>query len=190
MSDYLKVFKLLTREMNGAVSGAMSERGLDYSMNYGVSLVTIKSIAKQFFPNHDLAQDLFRQEVREMKLAAIYVEDPKCVTVESANKWSEKWENVEIAQLTAVELFAKSDVALEIAKQWFGGENQLKHLAACYIVGKIAQNLESRSIQEFVNPKNNAYALREIYKAHASLRQNILEFADQVPDLKWQLDYI
>lgn len=190
MSKYIEVFKRLKREMNGAVSDAMDERGLEYGLNYGVSLSTIKNIAQQFGPDHNLAQDLYRQEVREMKIAAIYIEDPKMVTIEQANLWSEKWENIEIAQLCAMELLCKSDVAETISKQWFECENQLKHIAACYIVGKLAIKSSCDFLEKFITITNNAYSLREIYKNHTSLRTKIDAIADQVYDLKWQIDYL
>ena len=76
MTTYIDVFVRLTRQMNGAVSQTMRElggdQGMKYKMNYGVSLPTIKDIALEYYPNHALAEDLWRQEVREMQLAAVY----------------------------------------------------------------------------------------------------------------------
>lgn len=190
MSRYLEVFGLLKRQMNGAVSGAMAEHGLKYSMNYGVSLPTIKSIAQPFAFDHELAADLYRQEIREMKIAAIYIENPNMVTLEQAEKWSEKWETAEIAQLCAMELFWKSTDALKIASDWFDDPNQLKHLAACHIIGKIAPVVDQNTLEPFITETNNAFALREIYKSHPDQRPKIKQLADQVDDLAWQLDYI
>lgn len=190
MSRYLEIFGLLKRQMNGAVSGAMTEHGLKYAMNYGVSLPTIKSIALPFALDHELAADLYRQEIREMKIAAIYIDDPDQVTLEQAEKWSEWWETTEIAQICAMELFWKSPDAIKIVSAWFDNHNQLKHLAACHIIGKIAPFVDHNTLKPFVTETNNAFALREIYKAHPELRSKIRLLADQIDDLSWQIEYI
>ena len=48
MDDTVLMIRLLKRlkvEMNGAVTGAMQERGIVYPLNYGVSVPTIRGIA-------------------------------------------------------------------------------------------------------------------------------------------------
>lgn len=207
MSRYLEVMTLLRRQMNGAVSGAMSDRGIDYSMNYGVSLPTIKDIAKKFVNDHDLATDLYRQQVREMRLAAIYIEDASRVNLVQADAWSAVWESVEIAQVCAMELLWRSPKAYEIAAKWFEVDaaklditkansavadsvRGLRHLAACHIIGKIADSRKADEFRRFVTVSNNAFGLRELYRAHEDLRENIKAISNEVFDLSWQLEEI
>ena len=55
MDDTTKMVALLRRlktEMNGAVVGAMQERGVDYPLSYGVSVATIREIAADYAPDH------------------------------------------------------------------------------------------------------------------------------------------
>ena len=50
MNDTALMIRLLGRlkkEMNGAVAEAMQRRGLNYPLNYGVSVPTIRSIARE-----------------------------------------------------------------------------------------------------------------------------------------------
>ena len=77
----LQLLKRLKVEMNGAVTGAMQERGIVYPLNYGVSVPTIRDIAKEYCANHSLALLLYQQQLRELKLAALFVDDPASVTV-------------------------------------------------------------------------------------------------------------
>ena len=53
MDDAALMIRLLKRlkvEMNGAVTGAMQERGIVYPLNYGVSVPTIRGIAREYGP--------------------------------------------------------------------------------------------------------------------------------------------
>ena len=73
MDDTALMIRLLKRlkvEMNGAVTGAMQERGIVYPLNYGVSVPTIRGIARKYGPSHSLALLLYRQQVRELKLCS------------------------------------------------------------------------------------------------------------------------
>lgn len=66
MDDTALMIRLLKRlkvEMNGAVTGAMQERGIVYPLNYGVSVPTIRGIAREYGPSHSLALLLYRQQV-------------------------------------------------------------------------------------------------------------------------------
>lgn len=190
MSLYINIFKRLRVQMNGAVSQSMREGGIAYGMNYGVSLPTIKSIAREYYPDHSLAADLWRQEVREMRLAAIYVEDPAAVTVEQAELWSGGFLTTEIAQIAAMELLWRGPCATEIATTWFCSDNELQHLAACHIVGKLSDSLSAEQLRSFICTEGNAYMLREIYRAQPSLRPAIDSIKGSVNDLSWQIEYI
>lgn len=192
MSNYIEVFVRLTRQMNGAVSQTMREmggdKGMKYKMNYGVSLPTIKDIALEYYPNHTLAQDLWRQEVREMQLAAVYIDEPEKITIEQIDKHSQKWEHVEIGQVAAMNLLWKTPIALDIAKKWFNSQNRAQHIASCHIIGKIAANTQSTDLLVFISPEANAYAMREVYKHHENLRAQIKSIARKIEDLEWQLE--
>lgn len=65
----------LRREMNGAVADAMHYYGKRYGLNYGVSLPTIRTIASEQPTNNSLALYLYKQDVRELRLAALHIAD-------------------------------------------------------------------------------------------------------------------
>lgn len=190
MVSYRDVFRRLKVEMNGAVSQSMREGGVNYGMNYGVSLTTIKSIAKEYFPNHALAADLWRQEVRELKLAAIFIEDPASVTAQQMQSWGNDFSTNEIAQVSAMNLWWQCQCALAVCKEWFAGDCTLRHLAACHTIGRMAANLTINDAKYFINSKANAYILREIYRHHPTLQPDIRQISTNIVDLEWQLDEI
>ena len=72
IKEQLKDIKTQLRlSMNGAVSQSMREKGLVYKLNFGVELPRIKMIAEGYEKNHDLAQALWKEEIRECKILAV-----------------------------------------------------------------------------------------------------------------------
>ncbi len=115
MAELLRELRV---EMNGAVVGAMEDRGLIYPLNYGVSLPTIRSIVKKYAPNHKLAKLLYQQQIRELQLAAIYVADPDSITVENSSFWEKGVVNNEIAESIGAVLIGSSVNCQEVADLW------------------------------------------------------------------------
>lgn len=98
--------------MNGAVVDAMRSRGLDYPLSYGVSVPTIREIAKAYAPAHAFALFLFRQQVRELKLAAAFIDDPSEVTAAQMREWADgltipSWSNRSLAPCSAMRLMLR-----------------------------------------------------------------------------------
>lgn len=66
----------LRRERNGAVADAMRLVGAPYGLNYGVSLPTLRRLARAEKPDYAFAKFLSLQDVRELRLAAYHIADP------------------------------------------------------------------------------------------------------------------
>ena len=129
MDDTTKMVALLRRlkkEMNGAVVGAMQDRGVDYPLSFGVSVATIRDIAAAYAPDHSLAQLLFRQQVRELKLAAAFVDDPALVTPEQMAAWADGFDCAEIVEQTVWALFRHVENPAETVLAWMGSDRPLK----------------------------------------------------------------
>lgn len=143
MDDTERMIALLRRlkvEMNGAVVGAMQERGISYPLSYGVSVSTIREIASECPPSHSLALLLFRQEVRELKLSAVYVDRPEWVTRDQMQAWSRSFTHTEIVEQVASGLFwAAPDACLQ-AIEWMAKEDPWLHYAALLMGGKCLLN--------------------------------------------------
>ena len=77
------------RERNGVVADTMQYRGKAYGLNYGVSLPTIRAVARAERPDSDFARFLYRQDVRELKLATFWIADPVQVTSVEFSDWGE-----------------------------------------------------------------------------------------------------
>lgn len=92
------LLRRLKVEMNGAVVDAMRSRGLDYPLSYGVSVPDDQGDREAYAPAHAFALFLFRQQVRELKLAAAFIDDPSEVTAAQMREWADGLTNTELVE--------------------------------------------------------------------------------------------
>ena len=123
VKEQLKDIKTQLRlSMNGVVSQSMREKGLDYKLNFGVELPRIKSIAAAYEKNHDLAQALWKENIRECKILAGLLQPIDTFFPEIADIWVEDIRNIEIAELTCMNLFQNLPYAPAKTFQWIADE--------------------------------------------------------------------
>lgn len=115
----------LRKEMNGAVVGDMEARGLHYRRNYGVSLHTVRHAAREYAPDHGFAKYLWRQPVRELKLAAAAIADPGEISAEELGFWFEGVENSELAENLASFLLSRSGLVGHILETYTRSDSPL-----------------------------------------------------------------
>ena len=125
VKEQLKDIKTQLRlSMNGAVSQSMREKGLVYKLNFGVELPRIKVIAEGYEKNHDLAQALWKENVRECKILAAMLQPIDTFFPEIADIWVEDIQNIEIAELTSMNLFQHLPYAPAKSFHWIADERE------------------------------------------------------------------
>ena len=128
--EIIKEIKTQLRlSMNGVASQSMREKGLTYKLNFGVELPRLKEIAKQYDQNHDLAQTLWKENVRESKILAGMLQPIDTFFPEIADIWVEDIQNTEIAELTCMNLFQYLPYAPAKSFQWMADERE--YVQAC-----------------------------------------------------------
>ena len=120
----------LRRERNGAVADAMRYYGAPYGLNYGVSLPTVRRLARAETPDHDFARYLYLQEVRELRLAALHIARPECLAPDEFAEWGAGIVNSEVAEEAAFALLSRADVLPTLFDAWISESNYLLQYAA------------------------------------------------------------
>lgn len=120
----LCLLRQLMRHKNGIVVDSMRGLGIEYPMSYGVDIPTIKKIAKEHETDHKLAKYLYRQDIRELKLASLSIADPKMVDSAEIGFWAEGVVNSEVAEQLAAILLYDTDVVTEILDRWLDCDNE------------------------------------------------------------------
>ncbi len=107
------------RERNGLVADTMHYDGARYGLNFGVSLPTIRTIARRERPDHAFACFLIGQQVRELQLAAFHLAAPDQLTDPAeAGRWRRALNNTELAEEAAFALLSRSNALPQLLPAW------------------------------------------------------------------------
>ena len=107
------------RERNGLVADTMHCDGARYGLNFGVSLPTVRMIARRERPDHAFACFLIGQQVRELQLAAFHLADPDRLTDPAeAERWRRALNNTELAEEAAFALLSRSKALPQLLPVW------------------------------------------------------------------------
>lgn len=129
-SRMVALLRELRRERNGAVADSMRYYGTPYGLNYGVSLPTLRRIARAEAPDHGFARYLYRQDVRELRLAALHIACPACFTPEEFPAWAAGIVNSEIAEEAAFALLSRAEAFPVLFSAWIASPDALLQYAA------------------------------------------------------------
>lgn len=133
MDNTQRMIALLGRvrkQMNGAVSESMATHGQQYGLNYGVSIATVRQIAESEAQDYSFAKYLYQQQVRELKLCACHIADPRMVDTHEFPFWSRGITNAELAEELAFALLSKIYDINSLMGIWTTESNEMVAYAA------------------------------------------------------------
>ena len=140
--------------MNGAASKSMREKGLGYKINWGIELPRLKEIASKYEKNHAVAQELWKENIRECKILAGLLQPVDTFCEQLADNWAEEMPNPEIAQLTCLNLFQYLPYASQKAFQWMADEREYVELCGFSLIARLlmkGNKLKERAQEEFLD---------------------------------------
>lgn len=140
--------------MNGVISQSMREKGLDYKLNFGIELPRLKEIAARYEKNHEVAQALWKENIRECKILAGLLQPVESFYPEIADIWIEDMRYPEIAELTSMNLFQYLPYASEKAFEWMADEREYFQLCGFMLMARLlmaGKQLNERAEAEFLD---------------------------------------
>ncbi len=108
----------LRLSMNGVVSQSMREKGMDYKLNFGVDIPRLRNLSKRYPADKQLAELMWKQETRELKILATMLYPIDEFDVEKAEEWVKEIPNQEIREQVCMNLFQKLSFAEELVYNW------------------------------------------------------------------------
>lgn len=125
MEEIIKDIRFrLRKAMNGVVSASMRREGMEYKLNFGVSIPEIKVIASAYTPNAELAKWLWTQDVREHKILATLLYPREAFTEEDAESWVGDIRYLEIVEQFCANLAQHLSFASTLAERWISDERE------------------------------------------------------------------
>ena len=122
----------LRKEMNGAALDTMCYFGADYGRNYGVQIYAIRNLAREIGTDHELAKSFYTENIREVRLVALWIADAERVEVADFPFWAEGIINSEVAEQASHALLSRIAPISELLSAWCSSDNAL--LAYCALL--------------------------------------------------------
>lgn len=119
----------LYRQRNGAAVETMTRMSGDTSRNYGAALTVIRQIAAEYAPCQPLADMLYAGDIRDHRLAALYIADPASFDPDKTIRWILDVRTVEVADCAAQALFCKIPGIISVAMPLIEKEPLTSHTA-------------------------------------------------------------
>ena len=198
LTEQLKEIKTQLRlSMNGAVSQSMREKGLVYKLNLGVELPRIKSIADAYEKDHALAQTLWKEDIRECKILAGLLQPVDSFLPEIADIWVENIRNIEIAELTCMNLFQYLPYAPAKSFHWIAAEDEYTQVCGFLTIARLLMkkgDMNERVENEFLDQAISAFLSGSYHVRNAALtairrfmqhsEENAFQVCRRVEDMK------
>lgn len=174
--------------MDGAVAQSMRDKGLNYHLNWGVTLPRLREMADDIKSDstlltpsfYDLAIALWKENVRECKILATMLMPPEKILPEVCDIWMEQIPSQEIAEQVSFNLWQHLPYAPEKAFQWIASDKEYDQLCGFHVLSRLFMNGQEpneRGINEFIDQ-----ALVALQGSFVSVRkaamQSIIRFSE------------
>ncbi len=170
VNNQIKEIKTQLRlAMNGTASASMREKGLAYKLNFGVELPRLKQIAAGYEKNHELAQALWKENIRECKILAGMLQPIDSFYAEIMDIWIDGMPTVEIAEMTCMHLFQYLPYAPQKSLQLIADDREMYQICGFLTIARLLAkkgDMEERVANELLDQAlvsylSGSYALRK-----------------------------
>ncbi len=194
--EILKQLKSLRNPRNVA---GMARFGINPHSTLGVSIPTLRGIARQAGKDHRLAQELWRSGIHEARILAAMVDDPSQVTDAQMERWVKDFDSWDVCDQVCSNLFDQTAFAHRKAAQWSRRDEEFVKragfalMAALAVHDKAASDAAFRKFlplirraatdeRNFVKKAVN-WALRQIGKRNAALNRAAIATAREIQQI-------
>jgi 3-methyladenine DNA glycosylase AlkD len=188
-----------------AVAG-MARFGISSKNTLGLSIPTIREMAKKVGTNHQVAQALWRSGIHEARILAAFVDDPSLVTEAQMEKWVSEFDSWDVCDQVCSGLLDRTPFARAKALEWSQREEEFVKRAGYVLMAALAVHDKKASDSEFLKffgqieegstdqrnfvKKAVNWALRQIGKRNIMLNRAALELARKIsnkdsPSARW-----
>ena len=176
----------------------MARYGIVAPKVFGVSMETMKSLAKKLGKDHELALALWDSGWYEARILTAFVDEPARVTPSQMDRWARDFDNWAICDTICFHLFDRTPYAWQKVELWSGRKGEFVKRAAFALIAGLALHdksstdaqfrkalrliaRESTDDRNFVK-KGVSWALRSAGQTSASLHAAALELAEKLAD--------
>jgi 3-methyladenine DNA glycosylase AlkD len=146
-----EVLTWLERKGNRLDVEGMARFGIHTDRAFGVSMGTMRPLAKRLGTHHALATALWKSGWHEARILATLVDDPRQVTRRQMNAWAADFDNWAICDTACLRLFGRTPFAWEKACQWSTSPREFVKRAAFALMASLAGHDKTASNAQFLD---------------------------------------
>jgi len=192
-ADILQKLKSLSNPQ--AVEG-MARYGINPHNIYGVSLPTLRALAKEIGQDHSLAQELWASGIHEARMLASIIDVPEEVSEQQMEAWADDFDSWDVCDQCCNNLFVRTRFASLKAVEWSKRSKEFVRRAGFVLMAQHAVHDKRAGDEIFLNflslindgatdernyvKKAVNWALRQIGKRNLALNQEAIKTALQI----------
>ncbi|MBU0672507.1 MAG: DNA alkylation repair protein [Candidatus Margulisbacteria bacterium] len=115
---YTEIIKKLKSKSNPQNIEGMARFGINPKNNLGLSVTTIRKIAKGMEKDHELARRLWASGIRDARMLACLIEKIPLVTEKQADHWVKDFDSWDLCDHACGNLFDRTKFAYKKVGQW------------------------------------------------------------------------
>jgi 3-methyladenine DNA glycosylase AlkD len=173
--------------------------GIRPAQAFGISIPTLRKMAKEIGRNQALALALWVSGIHEARILASMIAEPQLVSAELMEEWVNDFDSWDVCDQVCGNLFDKTPYAYQKATEWCQQEKEFVRRAGFVMMAELAVHDKQAHdeaflqffplIKQYAGDERNFvkkavnWALRQIGKRNSHLRTVALECAYEIQDM-------
>jgi 3-methyladenine DNA glycosylase AlkD len=194
--NYNYILKKLKSFSNPKAIAGMARFGINPENTYGISIPTLRKMAKEIGKDHDIARQLWSSRIHEARILASMVDEIETVTEKQMGNWVRDFDSWDVCDQVCMNLFEKTEVAYQKAIEWSKRDEEFVKRAGFVLMARLAVSdkkavdekflrfmtiikREATDNRNFVKKAVN-WALRQIGKRNINLNKETIKTAKEI----------
>ncbi|TAL70053.1 MAG: DNA alkylation repair protein [Bacteroidetes bacterium] len=148
--NYQEIIKKLKSLRNKNNVEGMARFGINPNGTLGISVTTLRKLAKVIGKNHELALAIWESGIHEARILASLIDIPNEVTIKQAESWLKGLDSWDVCDQLMMNLLDKTDFAFKKAKEWSERKEEFEKRAGFALMACLAFHHKKANDNEFV----------------------------------------
>src|SRR6266702_7385829 len=194
-----EIIAKLKLNANAQAAKGMAKFGIRPAYVLGISIPTLRKMAREIGRNHTLALELWSSGIHEAIILASMIAEPQLVSSQQMEEWVNDFDSWDVCDQVCSNLFDKTPYAYQKASEWCHREQEFVRRAGFAMMAVLAVHDKKAPdeafvpffplIKQYAGDERNFvkkavnWALRQIGKRNSSLRAVAVEWASAIKQL-------
>ena len=162
----IEILKKIRLYDDATVMDSMVEKGMPYKKIRGISIPELQQLSKPYAPNQELAERLWQNSTREVKIFAIMIADADKMTVEVFEKWLKSFNSSELPEQVGMGFLPHTEFAIKKMMFWANSPSVYISQTGIILAARLAQLKTELSDDFFSSALKNIGGWAEIENIH------------------------